>query len=94
MSQTNTNTNKGQTRNQISRRGGQGQGGPNDSSRGNCRNGHGNNLIAKNIFEGKMKDGLISKLTITETGHRPSQFNKISDALSVFCVDKNFQSLN
>ena len=41
-----------------------------------------------------MKDGLISKLTITKTGHRPSQFKKISDALPVFCGDKNYQGLN
>ena len=41
-----------------------------------------------------MKDGPISKLTITETGHRPSQFKKISDALSLLCSNKNFQGLN
>ena len=34
-----------------------------------------------------MKDGPLSKLTITKTGHRPSQFKKISDALPVFCAD-------
>ena len=84
MSQTNTNANNGQNRNQISGRGGRGRGAPNGSGRGDRRNGRGNNLIAKYSFEGKMKDGPISKLTITETGHRPSQFKKISDALS--CV--------
>ena len=41
-----------------------------------------------------MKDGPISKLTITETGHRPSQFKKISDACPVLYVDKNFQGLD
>ena len=41
-----------------------------------------------------MKDGPISKLTITKTGHRPSQFKKISDVLPVLCADKNFQGLN
>ena len=41
-----------------------------------------------------MKDGPISKLTITETGHRPSQFKKISDALPVFCADKKYRGLN
>ena len=35
-----------------------------------------------------MKDDPLSKLTITETGHRPSQFKKICDALPVFCADK------
>ena len=72
MSQTNTNTNNGQNRNQISGRGGQGRGGPSSSDRGDRRNGRGNNMTAKYSFEGKMKDGRISKLTITKIGHRPS----------------------
>ena len=71
---TNTNTNNCQNRNQISGRGGRGGRGPNNSDRGDRRNGRGNNLIAKYSFEGKMKDGPISKLTITKTGHRPCQF--------------------
>ena len=37
-----------------------------------------------------MKDGPISKLTITETGHRPSQHKKLWDALFVFCADKSY----
>ena len=41
-----------------------------------------------------MKVGLISKLTITETGHRPSQFKKICNALPVFFIDKNYRGLN
>ena len=41
-----------------------------------------------------MKVGPISKLKITKIGHRPSQFKKVSDALPVFCADKNFQGLN
>ena len=92
MSQTNTNTstNNGQNQNQISGRDGWGQGGPNGSGRGNCCNGGGNNSIAKYSFEGKMKDGPIYKLTITEIGHSPSQFKKISDALPVLCADKNY----
>ena len=94
MSQTNTKTNNGQNRNQISGRGGQGRGAPNGSGRGDRRNGCGNNLIVKYTFEGKMKDGPISKLTITKTGHRPSQFKKISDALPVFYAGKNYQGLN
>ena len=41
-----------------------------------------------------MKDCPISKLTITKTGHRPSQFKKISDALPVLYVDKNCRDHN
>ena len=41
-----------------------------------------------------MKDGPISKVTITKTGNKPSQFKKISDALPVLCADKNFWGLN
>ena len=41
-----------------------------------------------------MKDGSISKLKITKTGHRPSQFKKICDAHLVFRADKNYQGLN
>ena len=42
----------------------------------------------------KRKDGPFSKLTITKTGHRPSQFKKISDALPVLCADKNYRGLD
>ena len=90
MSQTNTNTNNGQNRNQFSGRSGRGQGGPSGSGRDDRRNGRGNNSIAKYSFEGKMKDGPISKLTITETGHRPTQFKKITDTFPILCADKNF----
>ena len=41
-----------------------------------------------------MKDGLISRLLITKTWHRPTQFKKITDTLPVLCVDKNFQGLD
>ena len=41
-----------------------------------------------------MKDGPISKLTITKTGHRPTQFKKITDALPVLCADENFWGLD
>ena len=87
MSQTKTNTNNGQNRNQISQRGGWGQEGPKGSSHGDCRNGCGNNLIKKYSFEERVKEGPISKLTITKIGHRPSQFKKISDALPVLYTD-------
>ena len=92
MSQSNTNTNNGHNRN--SGRGGRGQGTPNGSGRGHRHNNRGNKSIAKYSFKGKMKDSLISDLTITETGHRPSQFKKISDALPVFCANKNYQGLD
>ena len=94
MFQTNTNTNNGQNWNQISKRGGPDQGGPSGSGRGNRRNGRGNNSIAKYLFEEKMINGPISKLTITKTGYRTSQFKKISDALPVLCADKNFRGLD
>ena len=51
--------------------------------RGNRRNDRKNNLIAKYVFEGKMKVGPISKLIITKTGHRPTQYKKIIDTLPV-----------
>ena len=41
-----------------------------------------------------MKDGPISKLLITETRHRPTQYKKVMDTLPVLCVDKNYQGLN
>ena len=94
MSQTNTNTNNGQNRNQIFKRGGPGQGGLNGSGCGDCRNGRRNNSTSKYSFEGKMKDGPIFKLTITKTRHRPTQFKKITDTFPVLCADKNFQGLN
>ena len=93
MSQNNTHTNNGQNRYQNSGKGGQGQG-HNGSGRSDRRNNRGNKSITKYSFKGKMKDGQISELTITETGHRPSQFKKLYDALPVFCADKNYGGLN
>ena len=93
MSQTYTHTNNGQNWYQNSGRGGRGQG-PNSSGRGDHRNNRGNKLIAKYSFKGKMKDGSISELTITETGQRPSQFKKIYDVLLVFWADKNYGGLD
>ena len=93
MSQTNTNTNNGENWYKKSGRVGRGRG-PNSSCRGDCRNDHGNKSIAKYSFKGKMKDGPISELTVTETGHRPSQFKKLWDALPVFYADKNYSGLD
>ena len=87
MSQPNTHTNNDHNRN--SRRGGRGRGAPNGTGRGDRRTNRRKKSIAKFSFEGKMKDGPISDLTITETGHRPFQFKKIYNALPVFCADKN-----
>ena len=92
MSHTNTNTNNGHNRN--SRRGGRGQGSPNGNGHSDRRNSRRNKSIAKSSFKGKMKDGPIFKLTITETGHRPSQFKKLSNDLPVFCADKNYGGLD
>ena len=94
MSQTYTNTSNGQNWNQNSGKDGRGQGGPNGGGRGNCCNGSGNTTIAKYAFEGNMKDGPISKLLITKTGHRPTQFKKISNTPPVLCADKNLQGLD
>ena len=94
MSQTYTNTNNGQNRNQISGRGGPGQG-PGRRGRRNCRDDHRNNLIAnKYAFVEKMKDGLISKLIITKTGHQPTQYKKIVYTFLVLCTEKNYQGIN
>ena len=73
MSQTNTNTNNGScktNKNQIFGRSGQGQGGSGGRGCDDCVNNRGNSSIAKYSFERKMKDCIISKLTITETGHQ------------------------
>ena len=93
MSQTNIHTNNGQNRYKNSRRDGRGQG-PKGSGLGDHRNNQGNKSIAKYSFKEKMKDGPISELTITETGHRPSQFKKLWDTLPIFCADKNYDGLD
>ena len=41
-----------------------------------------------------MKDSPISKLIITETGHRPTQYKKITDTLPILCADKNYRGLD
>ena len=41
-----------------------------------------------------MKDSPISKLIITETRHRPTQYKKVIDTLPVLCADKNYQGLD
>ena len=97
MSKTIINTNNGSRNtnlNQIFGRGGRGQGGSGNRARGDCSNGRGNNSIAKYSFEGKMKDGCISKIKITETRHRATQYKKIIDTLPVLCVDKNYQGID
>ena len=41
-----------------------------------------------------MKDGPLSKLTITKGGQRATQYKKIIDALPVFCADKGYKFIN
>ena len=41
-----------------------------------------------------MKDGLISKLIIIETRHRPIQYKNVIDILPVSYEDKNYKGLN
>ena len=97
MSQTNTDTNTGAgntNRNQITGRGWRGHGGPDGRGHGGRGGDRGNISIAKYSFEGKMKDGCISKLTIIETGHWATQYKKIIDTIPVFCADKNFRYID
>ena len=97
MSQTNTNTNNGSgntNRNQLTGRSGWGRGGFGGRGHGDCSNNCGNNSIAKYLFEGRMKDGCISKLTITETGHWVTQYKKIIDNLPVLCANKNYRCID
>ena len=92
MSQTNTNTRGSNTnRNQNAARGRQDQGGSGGQGRCGCISDRGNSSIAKYSFEGKMKDGCLSKLTITESANRAIQYKKITDALPVYCVDKGYR---
>ena len=42
----------------------------------------------------KLKDGPISKLMSTETGHRPTQYKNVIDTLPVLCANKNYQGLD
>ena len=97
MSQTNTNTNPrvGNTnQNRNAGRGGWGQRGSDGKGHSSRGSDHRNNSISKYSFEGKMKDGCLSKLTITKSGYRATQFKKIIDALPVFCADKNYRYLD
>ena len=41
-----------------------------------------------------MKDGPLSKLTITEGEQRATQYKKILDALPVFCADKGYKYID
>ena len=91
MSQTNTNTGGSNTNRNLYAGGGiQGQGG--SGSRG-C-SGRGNGTIDKSLFEGKVKNSYLHKLTSTECSHRTTQFKKIHDALPVLCADKGFRFIN
>ena len=41
-----------------------------------------------------MRDGCLSKLTITESANRAIQYKKITDALPVCCADKGYTYIN
>ena len=41
-----------------------------------------------------MKDGPLSRLTITKGGQQATQYKKIVDALPVFCADKGYRFIN
>ena len=97
MSQTNTNTNTGASNTNWSHnagRGGRGRGGSGGRGRGGRGNDRGKTTVAKYSFDGKMKDGPLSKLTITENGQRANQYKKIIDALPVFCADKGYKFID
>ena len=97
MSQTNTNTNNGSGNtnwNQISGRTGRGQGGSGGRGRGGCKGNYGDNVIAKYLFKGKMKDCCVSKMIITEIRHPITQYKKIIDTLPVLYADKNYRYIN
>ena len=95
MSQTNTNTNTntntgtGNTNwSHNARRGGWGRGGSGGQGRGGCGNNPGK-TVAKYSFEGKMKDGPLSKLTITKGGQQATQYKKIIDAPKLITLVKS-----
>ena len=96
MSQTNTNTNTGASNtnhNHNAGRGGRGRGGSGGRGRGGCGNDCGM-TVAKYSFEGKMKDGPLSKLTITKSGQQATQYKKILDALPVLAADKVYKYID
>ena len=41
-----------------------------------------------------MKDGPLSKLTITKGGQQATQYKKIIDALPIFCADKGYKFID
>ena len=96
MSQTNINTNTGAGNTNRNHNAGRGRRGRGDSG-GQGRGGRGNDCgktVAKYSFEGKMKDGPLSKLTITKGGQRATQYKKILDTLPVFYADKGYKFID
>ena len=89
LQQTNTNTVGGNNNHNPHARwdlggfGGQGCGGQVD-----CGN---NTSIFKLLFEGKLQDECLHKLTITKYSHWATQPKKIHNALSVLCTDKVYK---
>ena len=71
MPQTNTYTNTGAgntNQSHNAERGGRGRDGSGGQGRGGRENDRGKNTVARYSFEGNMKDGPSSKLTITQGG--------------------------
>ena len=94
MSQTNTNTNTNTGADntywhQNPGRDRQDKGGSGNKSPGGRGCDRGSNSIAKYLYEGKLNDDCLSKLTITKSGHQATQFKKIIDTLPLFCTYKN-----
>ena len=96
MSQTNTNTNTGSSntnRNQII-----GKGGRDEEALAAEAVTVAEAIVETtellNICLKKMKDGCISKLAITETRYRVTQYKQSIDTLPVLCVDKNYRYIN
>ena len=51
-------------------------------------------LLVNILLKEKTKDGQISKLRITKTGHQFTQYKKVINTLPVLCVDKNYQGID
>ena len=63
-------------------------------NRSSCRDYRNNTSIAKSLFEEKLKDGCLYKLTITECSNWAIQLKKIHDALQILYTDKGYKHLD
>ena len=53
-----------------------------------------NTSIAKSLFERKLNDGWLHKLTITEGLYWATQLKQFHDILPILCVEKGYKYLN